>query len=150
MKKNSSLPRGLRNNNPLNIRLSATRWNGMCDVQDDKQFCQFKSMRWGWRAAFLLLYSYYTKHGLKTIRGIISRWAPPADNNNTEAYIKRVADYMLVEPDKQLPSPQDYPLIWIWLAQGMCTVENGQLQRDFREIYYGWALAAYERKWLFD
>ena len=49
-----SLPRGIRNNNPLNIRRSKDKWKGMRAVQSDAQFVQFESLEWGWRAALAL------------------------------------------------------------------------------------------------
>ncbi len=48
-------PRGIRNCNPLNIRRSKDQWKGMAEAQSDRAFVQFKSLEWGWRAAFYLL-----------------------------------------------------------------------------------------------
>ena len=36
------MTRGLRNNNPLNIRRSADRWEGTATTQTDQSFVQFK------------------------------------------------------------------------------------------------------------
>ena len=70
-----AIPRGIRNHNPLNIRRSKDQWKGMAEVQTDRAFVQFKSLEYGWRAAFYLLTrTYYHKYRLYTIRGIISRW----------------------------------------------------------------------------
>ncbi len=56
MKKiNNNIPRGIRNNNPLNIEHSQSKWQGMAVEQTDKRFVQFKSMTWGIRAAFKTL-----------------------------------------------------------------------------------------------
>lgn len=50
------LPRGIRNNNPLNIRRTAKdQWQGLRAQQTDANFCQFESLEYGWRAAFYLL-----------------------------------------------------------------------------------------------
>ena len=49
-----SIPRGIRNNNPLNIRRSKDKWKGMRAVQSDAQFCQFESLEWGWRIPCLV------------------------------------------------------------------------------------------------
>jgi len=49
------LPRGIRNNNPLNIRKSADKWQGLSTLQEDKEFFQFETIEWGWRAAFVIL-----------------------------------------------------------------------------------------------
>ena len=79
-------PRGLRNNNPLNIRRNPNEhWKGQKHSQTDAQFVQFVDMKYGWRAAFKVLRTYYYVHKLYTIEQIISRWAPASDNNNTEA-----------------------------------------------------------------
>ena len=86
-------PRGIRNNNPLNIRHSADRWQGARGEQKDKSFVQFKSMAYGYRAAWKTLQSYYNRfcHQSKpyTVRNIITRWVPPKEND-TEAYIRTV------------------------------------------------------------
>ena len=39
--------RGIRNNNPLNIRHSADRWQGARMKQTDPSFVQFKTMAYG-------------------------------------------------------------------------------------------------------
>ena len=73
--------RGIRNNNPLNIRLSADKWQGMREEQTDKAFVQFKSMAYGYRAAWIILQSYYNRFYVRskpfTVRNIISRWHHP-------------------------------------------------------------------------
>ncbi len=62
------LPRGIRNNNPLNIRRSKDKWKGLRAVQADAQFCQFETLEYGWRAAFYLLTrTYYHKYRLSTV-----------------------------------------------------------------------------------
>ena len=39
------LPRGIRNNNPLNIRRTAKdQWQGLRAQQTDASFCQFESL----------------------------------------------------------------------------------------------------------
>jgi hypothetical protein len=90
----TNTPRGIRNNNPLNIRHSPSRWQGMAVEQTDPSFVQFRSMAYGYRAACKLLQSYwqrFRKEGKPfTVRTIISRWAPPEDNNDTESYIRSV------------------------------------------------------------
>ena len=82
--------RGIRNNNPGNIR-KGCKWKGLKFYQKDPCFCQFIAMRWGVRAMLVTLRTYVTKYKLKTIPRIINRWAPPEDNNNTLAYVKKVA-----------------------------------------------------------
>lgn len=41
------MTRGLRNNNPGNLRLSKDKWQGLRAVQTDKAFFQFETMAHG-------------------------------------------------------------------------------------------------------
>ena len=83
-----SLPRGIRNHNPGNIKLG-TAWDGLSDEQNDDVFCQFKEPVWGLRALVRILLTYRFNYDIKTIEKIIHRWAPPIEND-TENYIKYV------------------------------------------------------------
>jgi len=134
------LPRGIRNNNPLNIRRSKDQWQGMKKVQSDTQFCQFETLDWGWRAAFkLLTRTYYHQYRLYTIKGIISRWAPP-NENNTRVYIENVSRLTGIGPDEPLGIPSDKPARWIALGLAMAIQENGQTSIDYFAMLRGWSL----------
>lgn len=103
-------PRGLRNNNPLNIRRSPSKWLGEVDIlsgRRDTVFCQFNSLVYGYRAAGKLLRTYQTKYKLYVLSQIIGRWAPP-NENNTRAYATRVAQQMTKELGE--PISVDSPL----------------------------------------
>ncbi len=93
--KASFVPRGIRNNNPGNIRLSSARWQGADDPHDnrDSAFVTFKDPVMGLRALMRVLLTYQQKHGLRTIESIINRWAPPHENH-TERYILHVCQNM--------------------------------------------------------
>ncbi len=92
----------------------------------DAEFVQFYTMEYGWRAAFVILCrTYFGKYGLKTIRDIVSRWAP-AKENNTEAYIRHVSDYTGIAPNNVLGSPQEHPTQWLLIGYAMAVVENGK------------------------
>ena len=119
-------PRGIRNCNPLNIRRSKDKWQGLSALQEDREFFKFESIEWGWRAAFVILCrTYYGKYGLKTIRDLVSRWAP-AKENNTEAYIRHVSDYTGIGPDRDLGDPQTHPTNWLLIGYAMAVVECGK------------------------
>lgn len=90
MKTTTTKPRGLRNNNPLNIRSTERDWVGQCGV-DDKGFCIFINRVYGYRAAFRILYTYRKYHHLTTINEIVNRWAPPSEND-TKGYVQFVCD----------------------------------------------------------
>ena len=96
------MSRGLSNRNPGNIRQSAVRYKGEVRPSRDPAFKQFESMPWGYRAIFVLLDTYRIRHGLDTIRGMISRWAPPSENR-TEIYIRAVP-----RPDNDAPHGGGY------------------------------------------
>ena len=85
------MTRGERNNNPLNIRrVVGKHWKGEIVVPiEDKDFCQFTTLEHGIRAAYQILDTYRRKYHAVCIEDIISRWAPPSENN-TEAYIRSV------------------------------------------------------------
>lgn len=95
------LPRGIRNNNPGNIRDGNDKWQGLSKTDTDPEFCVFDAPTWGIRALAVLLINYQDKHKLRTVRAIINRWAPP-NENNTDAYVNSVARAVDVEPDDRL------------------------------------------------
>ena len=82
--------RGYRNNNPLNLRLSANNWKGEIKPSQDKSFCQFETMAYGFRAAMVNIRTYIRKYDVKTLQAIINKWAPWSDGNNPVRYAQRV------------------------------------------------------------
>ena len=134
------LPRGIRNNNPLNIRRSKDKWKGLRAVQADAQFCQFESLEYGWRAAFYLLTrTYYHKYRLYTIRAIISKWAPPCENNS-KAYVENVSRLTGIDPDEPIGIPSESPARWIALGMAMAIQENGFESLDYFAMLRGWEM----------
>lgn len=88
--------RGIRNNNPLNIR-KGSNWKGERPVQTDKAFEEFTSMEYGIRAGFKLMCNHINGFGGKrpkanTIAKLIRVWAPPVENK-TDKYIDFVAEH---------------------------------------------------------
>lgn len=88
MNKSEVMPRGIRNNNPLNIRIG-NNWWGEVENQTDTQFEQFEKMEYGIRAAFIILRRYIEKYKRNTVAFIVSSWAPSSEND-TMAYVKFV------------------------------------------------------------
>ena len=133
-------PRNIRNNNPLNIRRSKDKWQGLDAKQNDPSFFKFESMEMGWRAAFVILTkTYYHKYRLFTIRKIIKRWAPSVEND-TDAYIKKVSDLTGIDPDEPLGIPSLYPTRWMAVCLAMAIVEGGRQPAVF-PMMRGWTLA---------
>lgn len=119
----AGLPRGLRLNNPGNIRRSSIAWKGQAQPTDP-DFVSFTSSHYGLRALALELLSYYRYHGLNTVRGLINRWAPPTDDNDTPAYVLDVAQRCGVKSDA--PIKVDDPVMLARLCAAVTHHENGQ------------------------
>jgi hypothetical protein len=90
-------PRGIRLNNPGNIE-HGDRWLGMAADQPDPRFIAFAEPVYGLRALARLLLNYQRKHGIRTVSGLISRYAPPFEND-AKAYASAVARACGVSPD---------------------------------------------------
>ncbi len=87
------ISRAEKNCNPGNIRRSTDMFNGEVRPSRDREFKQFTDMDYGFRAMWAVLKSYYYRHHRKTIRQIISRWAPAEDKrNHVNAYVNFVAE----------------------------------------------------------
>jgi hypothetical protein len=84
-------PIGIQYCNPLNIRLThpPTAWVGALPPAAGDAFVHFQTMAHGIRAAAKIHKSYHDA-GACTVAAIIGRWAPPADHNDTEGYIRSV------------------------------------------------------------
>ena len=122
-----ALPRGIRNNNPLNIR-KGNDWKGERQHQSDPSFEEFESIQMGLRAGFIILRNYQRtslapKMRANTIRKIINRWAPTSENN-TLKYIETVAKRSGLNPD-ELIAFRDKPRM-LAVVEAMCFVECGQ------------------------
>ena len=129
-------PRGLRNNNPGNLRLSKDKWKGLREKQEDKSFFQFVSIEWGYRALIITLQNYRRKHGCQSIRDFIKRYAPDVENN-TEAYINAVCSKM-GKKDDWCPNVDD-KVTMVMFASAISYVENGELA-IIEDVVKGWDL----------
>lgn len=127
--------RGLRNRNPGNIRHSTTQYMGEVP-SNDTAFKSFETMAWGYRAMFVLLYTYQRRYGLNTVETLLARYAP-ANENNTAAYVASVVKQSGVAPDELVNTLQGDTMIPIVAA--MSRVENGvpAVMADVRD---GWEL----------
>lgn len=93
-------PRGIRNANPGKLR-HGRPWQGRRATQTDPDFVQFTSPEYGIRAMAKVLQRYQDVYGLNTISAWIARWAQPSENN-TETYIRAVAQAVDVAPEVQV------------------------------------------------
>lgn len=95
-------------NNPFNIRYTkSNRWLGQTGHTNG--FCDFCEMAFGIRAGLYLFYKSYASKDIVTVRDVITRFAPPSENN-TENYIAYVCSYtQLHENDRIDWSPVNFP-----------------------------------------
>ena len=132
------IPRGIRNNNPGNIDYTGTPWLGLADPPSDGRFCRFVTPEHGIRAIARVIRTYYTRHNINTIRGVIGRWAPPAEND-TLAYIDHVSARCGVGAD-QVVDPTTVDIL-VPLAAAIILHENGQQPYDDATIRRGVLMA---------
>ena len=121
----NALPRGIRNNNPGNIKRNAIQWQGAEAIQNDPDFVQFESPEYGFRAMTRILRT-YQQRGLDTVREIISTYAPSTENK-TENYINFVAGRLNVAADQRL----EVESRMFELIQAITIFENGTLYANF-------------------
>lgn len=130
------MSRGVRNCNPGNIRCSRVRYKGEVLPSQDREFKQFESMAYGYRAMFVLLDTYRRRYGLTTIRQMINRYAPPTENF-TEGYVRFVTQHTGIGADEVVDTRRSNDMIPIVAA--MSEIENG-VRANFREVEAGWEL----------
>lgn len=142
----AALPRGIRNNNPGNIRRSATAWEGIARPNElkpfqigENAFCVFSEAKFGIRAMAIILRNYQRKIGLRTVSGMINRWAPPSDNNTTDDYIRTVSGAMGIAGEQ----PFDFAdsALGPKMLSAMIRVENGMQPYSANQLSSGHAMA---------
>lgn len=128
--------RGLDNRNPGNLRLSGVRYKGELRPGSDPEFRTFETMAWGYRAIFVLLHTYAVRYGCRTLRQMIERYAPPAENN-TAAYLRFVSMQAGVAPDTEVDTLDRTMMTAI--VSAMSQMENGSAA-DPWSVDDGWRL----------
>lgn len=119
----SRQPRGIRNNNPLNLRISNNPWLGKVSNNTDGAFEQFTSMAYGIRAAMKNIRTHCRRHPGLTMAQLIRIWAPASDGNNPSRYIAEVKRRSAIMPDERI-LPQDKGQL-SRLTRAMAEVECG-------------------------
>ena len=117
-----------KNNNPLNIKTSSDNWQGADG--SNAGFVKFNNPEYGVRAATKNLYTSQEKYGNNSVSDIVTRWAPPSDNNPTEIYIQKVADDLGVGPNDDLGSLRDNPEVTKNLIKSMAEMEGATVGKD--------------------
>ena len=134
--------RGIINNNPGNIDRNNIKWQGMSpDQSGDSRFVVFTDPKWGIRAMARILQN-YAKGDVDTVREIVSKWAPP-NENDTQSYINAVdamvegdANTELDDKNKRIPNH-----IMIEFLAAIITHENGYNPYTAVQLWEGAELA---------
>jgi len=131
------IPRGIRNNNPGNIKKNDVEWEGLSAIQTDKTFFQFNDPIYGIRALTKILRTYRNSYNIKNIWGIINRYAPPSEND-TESYKNFVKEKtglnMLEEIEYTVEG-------YLPVVKAIILMENGEQPYDDEIILQGMHLA---------
>lgn len=131
--------RCVRDNNPLNIVRGAA-WMGMSPKQTDGRFVQFESLKWGFRAAWVLFRTYLTRRGVKNLEGIIWRWCP---DKTAPGYIRWVSKKSGIAVDAPLQFHKEYyeelSTIMLYMAryEGYTELTDEELKKEIKK---GWDL----------
>lgn len=113
--------RGLRNNNPCNLKSSKnTKWDGQ--IGSDGKFIIFESPEYGIRACAKNLKNYQHKNGLDTLRSMVYRMGPPHEND-TKKYVRNLSNIVGVSPDEKINVLKHLPEI----IKGIIFLENGKM-----------------------
>jgi len=127
------MPRGINLNNPMNLERNSISWQGASTLQDDPRFVRFETPEMGVRAGMKVLLTYQNKDDLQNISAIITKYAPPAEND-TAAYISDVSAHCGVSPtdffDVEVPDNM------IRLAQAIIIHEQGHCPDDSTPFWY--------------
>ena len=116
-----TVPRGIRNNNPLNIRIGNV-WLGEVNNPTDPNFEQFVHIKYGLRAGFVLLRRYINHYHRNTVPMILAAWAPSSENN-TLKYIDFVCQRANITSTQSL-TYTDKPVM-VQLVKAMAKYESG-------------------------
>lgn len=115
--------RGIRNNNPFNIKISDTKWQNKIVPSKDPVFETFSSPEYGIRAGVKILLS-DSDAGRNTVHLILARFAPETENN-LEAYEKAVCERLKVSSNTVLDL-DDYEIMYA-LTSAIILHENGSI-----------------------
>lgn len=124
---NSNEPRGIRNNNPLNlIHVPRNHWKGLAG--HDGRFCVFSDPQFGLRAAYKTMLSYKKRFSNElTIRSMIYRWCPDSTKDDYVNYVCRQSNLL---PWDLVPFNDHIKMVkllryMIIMENGVCPYSNG-------------------------
>jgi hypothetical protein len=116
--------RGLRNNNPLNLRKTYAKWLGKIP-STDKDFEQFTSLEMGLRAGAINIKTQINVRKKNTVAKLIYTYAPP-NENDTLNYINTISRAVNIDPNATIKADTEtlYKLIRPMLKMEIGNDEN--------------------------
>ena len=146
-KEYNKLPRGLRSRNPGNIVKSPTQWRGEI-VGVDERFETFDTLHNGLRALVKVLNTYYVKHKIRNIHGIINRYAPPFENH-TDKYAEFVAFVTGFKSNEEIAYDQ-FKATLPWLVRAITRMELGETPESTKKDRIWWSDVAISMEAIHD
>ena len=101
-------------NNIFNIRAGRAQWLGMTGTR--KGFVEFDTQEHGIRAWLVLMRNYRRRYGCRTIRQIVSKFAPPTENQ-TERYIRFCCHEVMISDTKDITKDIEYCMLGVAMAR---------------------------------
>ena len=101
-------------NNIFNIRAGRAQWLGMTGTR--KGFVEFDTQEHGIRAWLVLMRNYRRRYGCRTIRQIVTRFAPPTENQ-TERYIRYCCQVVMISDTKDITKDIEYCMLGVAMAR---------------------------------
>ena len=101
-------------NNIFNIRAGQAQWLGMTGTR--RGFVEFDTREHGIRAWLVLMRNYRRRYGCRTIRQIVTRFAPPSENN-TERYIRYCCQVVVVKDSEAIGQDIMYAMLGVAMAR---------------------------------
>lgn len=129
LKKDTPAKRGC---NPLNVKTPAQeKWRGQIG-EDSLGHAIFSSLEYGIRAASITLKNYERKHGIKTVRGLVTRFAVPFNAD----YMDYLCSHLNLKPDETFSIIKRMPDLLYWMSR----YESGE--RLPRRFFVGYDIVA--------
>lgn len=119
----------IEKHNPGNLVKTGALWEGQ--VKNKGRFIAFESAHYGLRALSIVLLRYEYRHGINTIHEVVTRFAPPHENN-TKKYAKYVACEIGIGLHEEISLTFWMPL----LMKAIIQMENGSQPYTDDQIYW--------------
>ncbi|MCG8463425.1 MAG: hypothetical protein MI750_01070, partial [Xanthomonadales bacterium] len=144
-----SAPRGIRNNNPCNLKDFGINWKGLSSPRSDADgFCVFSEPAYGIRACAMDLLKDFNKDAQRTILELMQEFAPGKDSNPTKQYADYIADNIRTRTGLMVGIETELDLnrfdVLYAFIEAVIKFENGQQPYSKATITRGFVLAGVE------